>query len=116
MTDENKIQTNKVDRTMNGAFCAFWHGQMAYENGRVKRFETEHAAWEFLASCDAAGKIIHCIVAPQLVAFFKCPLLAQSGHTELGAKIAERHVRCSGGLRASITFSSSTIRAGKGRA
>jgi hypothetical protein len=59
MTDENKIQTKKVDRTMNGAFCAFWHGQMAYENGRVKRFETEHAAWELLASCDAAGKIIH---------------------------------------------------------
>ena len=24
---------------MNGAFCAFWHGQMAYENGRVKRLK-----------------------------------------------------------------------------
>jgi hypothetical protein len=32
---------------------------MTYENGRVKRFETENEAWEFLARCDAAGKIIH---------------------------------------------------------
>jgi hypothetical protein len=59
MTAENKIQTNRVGRSMNGSFCAFWHGQTAYENGRVKRFETEHAAWEFLARCEAAGKIIH---------------------------------------------------------
>ena len=59
MTDENKIRTNRVDRSTNGAFNAFWHGQMAYENGRVKRFETERDAWEFLARCDAAGKIIH---------------------------------------------------------
>jgi hypothetical protein len=59
MTGEIKSQTNRVERSMNGAFCVFWHGQMAYENGRVKRFETEHAAWEFLARCDAAGKIIH---------------------------------------------------------
>jgi len=33
MTDENKIQTNRVERSMKGAFCAFWRGQMAYENG-----------------------------------------------------------------------------------
>jgi hypothetical protein len=25
----------------------------------VKRFETESEAWEFLAHCDLAGKIIH---------------------------------------------------------
>jgi hypothetical protein len=59
MTFEVKIQSNRVDRSANGTFCAFWHGQMAYENGRVKRFETERQAWEFLARCDAAGKIIH---------------------------------------------------------
>jgi hypothetical protein len=59
MIGECEIQTNRVERSMNDAFCAFWHGQMAYENGRVKRFKTEHAAWEFLARCDAAGKIIH---------------------------------------------------------
>ncbi len=44
---------------MNGAFTAFWHGQIAYENGRIKHFETEREAWEFLTRCDAAGKIIH---------------------------------------------------------
>jgi hypothetical protein len=59
MTNENKNQSNRVDRSANGAFRAFWHGQMAYENGRVKRFETESEAWEFLSRCDAAGKIIH---------------------------------------------------------
>jgi len=32
---------------------------MTYENGRVKRFETERDAWDFLARCDSAGKIIH---------------------------------------------------------
>ena len=59
MTFEDKIQSNRVDRSANGAFNAFWQRQMAYENGRVKRFETETQAWEFLARCDAAGKIIH---------------------------------------------------------
>ena len=41
MISENNTQTNRVDRSANGAFSAFWNGQMAYENGRVKRFETE---------------------------------------------------------------------------
>jgi hypothetical protein len=59
MISENNTQTNRVDRSVNGAFSAFWNGQMAYENGRVKRFETEREAWEFLARCDVAGKIIH---------------------------------------------------------
>jgi hypothetical protein len=59
MASEDRTQSNRVDRSVNGAFCAFWHGQMAYENGRVKRFETERQAWEFLARCDTAGKIIH---------------------------------------------------------
>jgi hypothetical protein len=59
MTDEDRTQTNRVDRLMDGAFSAFWHGQIAYENGRVKHFKTERKAWEFLARCDVAGKIIH---------------------------------------------------------
>ena len=59
MTDEDKTQTNRVDRSATGAFSAFWHGQMAYENGRVKRLETERDAWAYLARCYAAGKIIH---------------------------------------------------------
>lgn len=53
-----EIETsNKVDRSANGAFRAFWYGQVAHENGRVKLFETEHEAWEYLARCDLAGNI-----------------------------------------------------------
>ena len=59
ITDECKIQKNSVERSTNGAFNALWHGLLAYENGRVKRFKTEREAWEFLTSCDAADKIIH---------------------------------------------------------
>jgi hypothetical protein len=59
MTNDDKTQANRVDRSANGACSAFWHGQIAYENGRVKHFETESEAWEFLARCDAAGKIVH---------------------------------------------------------
>ena len=58
MADENKNPSNRVDPSANG-FRAFWHGRMVYEKGRVKRFETESEAWEFLARCDLAGKIIH---------------------------------------------------------
>jgi hypothetical protein len=53
MTDECKIQKNSVERS------TLWHGLLAYENGRVKRFKTEREAWEFLTRCDAADKIIH---------------------------------------------------------
>ena len=59
MTDENKNSSNRVDPTHDGKFHAFWHGRVVYENGRVKRFETEDEAWEFLGRCDLAGKIIH---------------------------------------------------------
>ena len=59
MADEIKNPSNNVDRSANGTFLAFWRGQMVYEKGRVKRFETESEAWEFLSRCDAAGKIIH---------------------------------------------------------
>lgn len=59
MTYEIKDQRHRVDRSAKGAFLAFWCGQVVYENGRVKRFETESEAWEFLSRCDAAGKIIH---------------------------------------------------------
>ena len=36
-----------------------WNGRVVFEKGRVKRFETEREAWEFLARCDLVGKIIH---------------------------------------------------------
>ena len=59
LANEDNTQTNRVDRSANGAFSAFWHGQMVYENGRVKWFETERGAWAYLARCDTAEKIIH---------------------------------------------------------
>ena len=59
MTDETKKPNNRVDRSANGAFIAFWHGQVVYENGRVKKFKSEPDAWQYLTRCDAAGKIIH---------------------------------------------------------
>lgn len=59
MTDEIKNPSNRVDPSANGTFHAFWHGRVVYENGRVKRFETETEALEFLARCDLEGKIIH---------------------------------------------------------
>jgi hypothetical protein len=59
MADTIKNPSNRVDRSANGTFHAFWREQMVYENGRVKHFETEGGAWEYLARCDLAGKIIH---------------------------------------------------------
>jgi hypothetical protein len=59
MAHEIKNPSNRVDSSANGAFLAFWNGWLVYENGHAKRFETEREAWEFLARCDLAGKIIH---------------------------------------------------------
>ena len=59
MTHETKTSDNRVDTTHDGKFHAFWNGQVVFENGRVKRFETERVAREFLARCDLAGKVIH---------------------------------------------------------
>ncbi len=56
---EDLNTNNRVEPSSGGGFIAFWKGSMVYENGRVKRFETEFDAWEYLARCDAAGKIIH---------------------------------------------------------
>ena len=59
MADTIKNTSNRVDSLANGIFYAFWREKMVYENGRVKHFETEGGAWEYLARCDLAGKIIH---------------------------------------------------------
>jgi hypothetical protein len=59
MTEIIKNPSNRVNRTFNATFQAFWNGRDVYENGRVKHFETEGGAWEYLARCDLAGKIIH---------------------------------------------------------
>jgi hypothetical protein len=59
VTDEIERPNNRVDRSANGEFIAFWRGQVVYANGRVKKFETESDARQYLTRCDAAGKIIH---------------------------------------------------------
>jgi hypothetical protein len=59
MTDEIENSRSQVDHSPSGGFIAFWNGKVVYENGRVKKFETEPEAWNYLARCDTAGKIIH---------------------------------------------------------
>ena len=59
MVDETVSQDHRVDCSHDGKFRAFWRGRVVFANGRVKRFETEQEAWEFLARCDALGKIEH---------------------------------------------------------
>jgi hypothetical protein len=44
MTDKNKDPRNRVDPSTNGMFHAFWNGRVAFENGRVKRFENVREA------------------------------------------------------------------------
>jgi len=53
MTDEIKNPSNRVDRFVSGKFHAIWRGKVVY-----KEFETERDAWEYLARCDAAGKVL----------------------------------------------------------
>ena len=59
MTEKSRNPNNRVDAATNGKFHGFWYGLTVFENSRVKRFENEHEAWEFLARCDVAGKVIH---------------------------------------------------------
>jgi hypothetical protein len=50
---------NHIEPMGSGGFMVFWRGAPVYENGRIRRFQAESAAREFLARCDAVGKIIH---------------------------------------------------------
>jgi hypothetical protein len=59
MTSEFKNWRNRVARSASGGFSAIWRGQDVYENGRVKKFETEDDARAYLDRCDTAGRIIH---------------------------------------------------------
>jgi len=58
MSVEIKNAGNRVEHSASGAYIAVWLGREVYENGRLKKFETERDAWEYLARCDTAGKII----------------------------------------------------------
>ena len=58
MTDEIKNPSSRVDRSANGKFHAIWRGQLVYMSGRVKEFEAERDAWEYLARCDEVGRIL----------------------------------------------------------
>ena len=59
MADENKNPSNKVERSYDGKYHAFWRGRVVYDQtiSRIKRFEKESDAWEYLALCDALGKL-----------------------------------------------------------
>ena len=59
MSKEIKNQSNRVERSYEGKYYAFWRGRIVYENQktRVRRFKTEREAWEYLALCDALGKL-----------------------------------------------------------
>ncbi|MGA7387727.1 MAG: hypothetical protein WBW99_07335 [Pseudolabrys sp.] len=59
MPEEIKNPNNKVERSYEGKYYAFWRGHIVYEHQktRVRRFETERAAWEYLALCDALDKL-----------------------------------------------------------
>ncbi|MGH7986965.1 MAG: hypothetical protein ACREQX_11850 [Candidatus Binataceae bacterium] len=59
MNDEIKASSNRVEPSTDGRYIAFWCGRVVFENGRVKKFDAEHDAWEYLTRCDMAGKIIH---------------------------------------------------------
>jgi hypothetical protein len=59
MSKEIKNISNRVERSYEGKCYAFWRGRIVYEHQktRVRRFETEREAWEYLALCDALGKL-----------------------------------------------------------
>jgi hypothetical protein len=55
----DKGASHQIERSTTGEFMAFWNGQAVYKNGRIRKFQTGNEARDFLARCDAAGKIIH---------------------------------------------------------
>ena len=57
MANSGNTQSNRVESSFDGRFHAFWRGRVVTEKGRIKRFESEREAWEFLALCDALGRV-----------------------------------------------------------
>jgi hypothetical protein len=58
MGDEIKNTNRRVDRSAIGKFHVFWRGQLVCVNGKVREFETERDASEYLNRCDAAGRVL----------------------------------------------------------
>ena len=57
--DDIKNPSNRVDQTADRKFCVFWKGQVVYNDvGNIRKFDTEAAAWSYLAHCDVAGRMI----------------------------------------------------------
>ncbi|MFZ0126206.1 MAG: hypothetical protein WAL48_18715 [Xanthobacteraceae bacterium] len=59
MIGEFNNSRNRLERSARGGFNAIWRWQVVYENGRVKKFESEDDARAYLDRCDTAGRIIH---------------------------------------------------------
>ena len=57
MANSKNPQGNRVESSYDGRFHAFWRGRVVTEKGRIKRFESEREAREFLELCDALGKV-----------------------------------------------------------
>jgi hypothetical protein len=59
MPGEPRNPDNRVMLSYDGRYQAFWRGRVVYDQAksRIKRFEKESDAWEYLALCDALGKL-----------------------------------------------------------
>jgi hypothetical protein len=50
MNDANAVLNSQVLKTVDGQVIAFWRGELVLKlDRRVRYFETEHQAWDFLA-------------------------------------------------------------------
>lgn len=59
VSDQSERWENRVDPFVKGGFIAFWHGRPVFENGRIKTFDTQDEAWQYLIRCDAAERITY---------------------------------------------------------
>ena len=59
MAGEPSSPDNRVVLSYDGTYHAFWRGRVVYDHtqSRIKRFEKEHDVWDYLALCDAVGKL-----------------------------------------------------------
>ena len=59
MSDGPKNTGNQVSRNSNGKYFVFWRGVVVNDaNDRVREFETDREAQNFLVHCDAVGQVV----------------------------------------------------------